>query len=90
MLDRIIEPSRGMGHFDRYSALGDYPERRMVDVAHLLAIKITLPPVEGFLTPLLFCVDSDKSWRSGSNSDPRVAIEQFSDAPNEVNHWGNK
>jgi hypothetical protein len=46
MLDRIIEPSRGMGHFDRYSALGDYPERRMVDVAHLLAIKITLPAVE--------------------------------------------
>jgi hypothetical protein len=66
----------------------------MVDVAHLLAIKVTLPAVEahrrGFLTPLLFCVDSDKSWRSGSNSDPRVAIEQFSDAPNEVNHWGNK
>ena len=66
----------------------------MVDVAHLLAIKITLPAVEphrgGFLTPLLFCVDSDKSWRSGSNSDPRAAIEQFSDAPNEVNPWGNK
>jgi hypothetical protein len=66
----------------------------MVDVAHLLAIKITLPAVEapprGIFDSLLFCVDSDKSWRSGSNSDPRVAIEQFSDAPNEVNHWGNK
>jgi hypothetical protein len=78
-------------------AIGDYPKRRMVDVARLLAVEVRVPveaPTGGILISPL-CVDSDKSGRSERNSDPRrlssSSVALFlNDIPMEANYWGNK